>query len=1035
MASSELEGFNSKVDAALVQLRTVLSNAKQPKAASTVQHTYADKFSLAEGVLSTAIAASFTCLEAMGLATEEVDKVRGWAAHKSVTLLLSGEQRCTFNRKSERQEVDGEYSTTFIGSVAARLTGQRVRKIVEYHWDVEFTGKLELVAGSICNPNSERVLLRSWVGKVEEVTLAQASPRPKEQQLGPWEVDTTWLFQQVSASHRASFAIDRASDACKTPRRNAEVDTALAALRSLLCWAKLVASHFKEKANVVRDMGIESFLDQSEILMPVVPLFEDMSDEEFSEEKASSAEADGDVSLAKKDSSSSLIIETRSKREAGSHQARHKSPRDSKEQEKSPRRDGRSPRSSKSSRSKSPSHSKSSRRSKSPGRRRSSSREAGEVKAVPLGLQHGDLLVEYGYLRRQAPLLSSHYVNKFLREHKRGLVRNARTVLKVVPAVKCFLTVPEALVLAAVVQLEALLDCAIDGVAYVETMLYVQLEGAIGKTVTEKDFAEFVAFYQRKLFREESVPLPFCYSVQRPDHSPEGQVSIERDQEAITTFVDPTAAGAVHPMQMPIAAGTSLPFLGERIVHAHVLHKFSERGNREDKLTMRTRARQFSCFVLVVGKIVSPTVFEPTAALLVENKDEVDFVLSLEAIPSPKEFRDAAESLSPEQRAFAEAYRAMQLENSLFSLLLVDVKPQLEKVLNLPSDSLTKEIRLTQDLLEMLSVYQIPTSLLSFDAANDVKEADNDMKAAEKVAIVKANVEPLREMIARMKRDQLEEERRTHERKRCAGLSMVKVSFVTGRVFEIWVDLAKPVSVLYRLVADELDIPSGKLRLLLRGQSLYDPSISLSKAGIAGSDVIDVLLGLRGGGDMPPPFDARNYRLPSAAMTAHRERCPEAEECVDYTQLPKLLDERYALLDEDSRLRPTTVSLSESRWTRRRVASLLAEQTTECLGKYQKTETTKAAFDLLDALTRSGELTIEHTALHIVLTSTYCFTKSLIDTIVQDNVNPVEKLERAMLIMATTVTQKSAEELLLPSRLAEIASRHPALFNAPGSAE
>ena len=58
----------------------------------------------------------------------------------------------------------------------------------------------------------------------------------------------------------------------------------------------------------------------------------------------------------------------------------------------------------------------------------------------------------------------------------------------------------------------------------------------------------------------------------------------------------------------------------------------------------------------------------------------------LETIPTPAEFRDAIESLSPEQQRFAKAYRGMQLASTLFAVAIVQIKPQLERLLGLPDD-------------------------------------------------------------------------------------------------------------------------------------------------------------------------------------------------------------------------------------------------------------------------------------------------------------------------------------------------------------
>ena len=103
----------------------------------------------------------------------------------------------------------------------------------------------------------------------------------------------------------------------------------------------------------------------------------------------------------------------------------------------------------------------------------------------------------------------------------------------------------------------------------------------------------------------------------------------------------------------------------------------------------------------MVGRITSATAFDPKYAIIVKDKDLLKIPLSMTTIPTPKEFKDAIESLSPEQQRFAKAFRAMQLESTLFGVCVIQIKPQLEKLLNLTPDSLTKEIKLTQDLMEL----------------------------------------------------------------------------------------------------------------------------------------------------------------------------------------------------------------------------------------------------------------------------------------------------------------------------------------------
>jgi hypothetical protein len=188
-------------------------------------------------------------------------------------------------------------------------------------------------------------------------------------------------------------------------------------------------------------------------------------------------------------------------------------------------------------------------------------------------------------------------------------------------------------------------------------------------------------------------------------------------------------------------------FLGERYLHAWISHQFS--GQPGPALALVARARQFSSFILLVGRIASAELFEPRFGIIVQNKDLLKIPLMLEQIPTPKEFRDAIESLSPEQQRFARAYRGMQLESTLFGVCVII--SQLEKLLKVEPDSLTKEIKLTQELLELFIEYQLPSDLLSYDGPAD---APGDLKLAR----VKEYVGRMQEMIQRSKQRQLEEE-------------------------------------------------------------------------------------------------------------------------------------------------------------------------------------------------------------------------------------------------------------------------------------
>ena len=245
-------------------------------------------------------------------------------------------------------------------------------------------------------------------------------------------------------------------------------------------------------------------------------------------------------------------------------------------------------------------------------------------------------------------------------------------------------------------------------------------------------------------------------------HSPEGTVSIEEavvgpggDSNINSPIVTMVASNAEPaPMTFPLNASTYVTFAGERHLHAWLSHQFS--GQSGCELSLVARARQFSSMLILIGRVSSATSFDPKYAAIIQNKDELSIPLNLSTIPSPKEFKDAIESLSPEQQAFAKAFRSMQLESTLFGVLVVQIKPQLERVLNLADDSLTKEIKLTQDLMQLFIKYQIPSDLLSFDATSGEAELLNPT-AAERLARVKGHVQAMHDMLAQAKQEEIQQ--------------------------------------------------------------------------------------------------------------------------------------------------------------------------------------------------------------------------------------------------------------------------------------
>ena len=64
----------------------------------------------------------------------------------------------------------------------------------------------------------------------------------------------------------------------------------------------------------------------------------------------------------------------------------------------------------------------------------------------------------------------------------------------------------------------------------------------------------------------------------------------------------------------------------------------------------------------------------------------------------------------------------------------------------------------------------------------------------------------------------------------------------------------------------------------------------------------------------------------------------------------------------------------------------------------------------------------------MVIAATHCFDKTLMDVVVQDNVNPIEKIERSMMIVATTIQNQPARALVEDAQRARVATFSPGLF-------
>eukprot|EP01060_Flectonema_neradi_P006586 TRINITY_DN1445_c0_g2_i4.p1 TRINITY_DN1445_c0_g2~~TRINITY_DN1445_c0_g2_i4.p1 ORF type:complete len:891 (+),score=195.21 TRINITY_DN1445_c0_g2_i4:43-2673(+) len=528
---------------------------------------------------------------------------------------------------------------------------------------------------------------------------------------------------------------------------------------------------------------------------------------------------------------------------------------------------------------------------------------------------------------------------------------------------------------------------------YIEEGIRRQLRSAIAEDITPQQFQEYMAYHQEDLFKKEYQMHPFNSIIRRPFHYPEGTLSLPTH---VSTKSMPNSTSLLS------FRGVDLELQGSLNLHSWVTYSFDQVA---PPVTLSARSRQFSGFILLVGTLATGNTFVPESAMIIQNKDELEVTLRASQLPSPGEFKDFISSLSPEMQRFAKSFRTKQLAGTLTAFAIVQIKPHLERVLNLPTGSLTKEIKLTQDVLKLLVEYQIPSDLLSFDSA--IEPATSEKGTLTMIQQVKHHVDSLMSMIdkkldkkvADKKREREYDEVMEEEPEQVKNIKRKRVSKSAIRPPPSYESVVMETAALH--ASADYDDAEGK-----------HPSRS-------SSDLTADAHSQKQEKEPSTVADSQKASKPSTVST------PAVD---DFTAVPFRLESNMIRLDPSQSMKPSKIQLSN--W-KKHSRDLFGSDSTTLLQKSDLKKETDGAFDLLDSLTKTADLPLEDTEVHVFLTVTHAFDEIVLENVIKNNENIIESAEASLLVLASTVHGLEPSHLIKKEAIPRLQNYTSYLFPSP----
>ena len=120
------------------------------------------------------------------------------------------------------------------------------------------------------------------------------------------------------------------------------------------------------------------------------------------------------------------------------------------------------------------------------------------------------------------------------------------------------------------------------------------------------------------------------------------------------------------------------------------------------------------------------------------------------------------------------------------------------------------------------------------------------------------------------------------------------------------------------------------------------------------------------------------------------------------TEISRKLNAKIKAL-KSKHLQLTAIEAGE-KWVQKNLMSQKSQ--IKVLEKSEQEANTRKALDLLDSLSRSGSLPLKFAELHAIVGVTHCFSQSMMDTLVLDNVDPVKELSDSTLLLSSIINHR-----------------------------